>query len=260
MHPTSYHPADDPDTDDPRLEQWLRTRESLRSRESERSGGVRPTDGDRTPEEELAADFLERYRSAKECVRQNVDALAAVATGGDDSQQARATSAIFGALVEPLSDAFDSDSIESYIRVMAQLIHYCRRRDPGLDSELATFGLASEQDLIARSELLRPGARPGALNNAGACRAPNPNRVKLVIILPRVTIGADVAITSVLLGRLKQKFPRAALMLAGGVKLKEIFGGDLRFSFAELEYGRRATLMGRLGAWIDLVSLIRDRI
>src|SRR5262249_62388857 len=126
-----------------RLEQWLRTRESLRSRESERSGGVRPTDGDRTREEELAADFLERYRSAKEYLRQNVDALAAVATGGDDSQQARATSAIFGALVEPLSDAFDSHSIWSYIRVMAQLIHYSRRRYPDLQNEFATSRLAS---------------------------------------------------------------------------------------------------------------------
>jgi len=47
-------------------------------------------------------------------------------------------------------------------------------------------------------------------------------------------------------------------MLAGGVKTREIFGGYARLGFAELEYGRRATLMERLRCWLDLVHVVRD--
>jgi len=73
-----------------------------------------------------------------------------------------------------------------------------------------------------------------------------------------VTIGADIAVTSVIVERLKQKFPNAALTLVGGAKIREAFGGDPRLDFAELEYGRRATLMGRLSVWVELVSIVRD--
>jgi ADP-heptose:LPS heptosyltransferase len=186
-------------------------------------------------------------------------------TCGDDLQEARATGALFGSLVEGLCDAFDPDSVGFYIRVMAQVIHYCRKLDASLDEELAGFGLGTEQDLVARGERLRPV--PGSTVGLGApARIGSANawlqardRIKLVIIPSRVTIGADVAITSVLVERLKQKFPAAALTLVGGVKTREIFSGDPRISFAELEYGRRATLMGRLRAWVDLLQIVRDR-
>jgi len=215
---------------------------------------------DRPHEEELAAEFIEQYRLAGEYLRSNIDALAAMATSGDDSQQARATGAIFRSLVEPLSDSFDPNSVGLYIRLMAQLIQCCRTLDAGLDSRLAAFGLVSEQDLIARADLLRPGSSPAAPADPAAHWVGNPNIIRSVIILSRVTIGADVAITSLLVQRLKQKFPAAAITLVGGVKLNQIFGGDPGLSFSELEYGRRATLVERLGAWLDLVSLVTPHI
>jgi ADP-heptose:LPS heptosyltransferase len=209
-------------------------------------------------EQRLAVEFLARKRETGEYVRENIEQLVRMATSGDDAQEARATGAIFGSLVEALCDSFDPESVGLYIRVMAQIIQYCRKLDPRLDRELADFGLATEQDLIARAERLRPG--PGSPAGLGSQHGwlEDPDRMKLVIILSRVTIGADVAITSVLVERLKQKFPGAALVLAGGVKTREVFGGDTRLSFAELEYGRRATLMERLRAWVDFLDIVRD--
>src|SRR5262249_23093663 len=191
----------------------LRTQDSMRSQED-----IPSEEGDRPREEELAVEFLERYRVARDYLRSNVDALAAMATSSDDSQQAWATGAIFGSLVEPLSDSFDPNSVALYIRLMAQLVQYCRTLDAGLDNCLAAFGLATEQDLIAHAELLRPGASSAIPADPATLGVRNPNRIKLVIILSRVTIGADVAITSVLVQRLKQKFPAAAITLLGGVK------------------------------------------
>ena len=209
-------------------------------------------------EERLAVEFLARYREAGEYLRANVEQFVRMATCGDKSQEARATEAIFGSLVEGLCDSFDPESAGLYIRVMAQIIQYCRTLGDQLDWELADFGLATEQDLIARAERLRP--EPGSSAGPGAPDSwlQDPEGIKLVIILSRVTIGADIAITSVLVERLKQRCSRAALVLAGGVKAREIFGGDGRLGFVGLEYGRRATLMGRFGCWVDLLDTVRD--
>src|SRR5262245_5338654 len=211
MHRTVSQPTNHPD-DEPDPRQRLRPQ-----------GCVRHQDGYRSQDEELVAEFLERYRGDGQYLHQNIDALVARATSGDDSRQARAATAIFGSLVEPLSDSFDPESVGLYIRLMAQLIQHCRKLDAGLDSELAAFGLVTGQDLIARAERLRTGSASAAPTDPAAVWARNPNSIKLVIILSRVTIGADVAITCALVQRLKQKFPAAVLTLVGGVKAKEIF-------------------------------------
>jgi hypothetical protein len=205
---------------------------------------------------QLAAQFLERYNTGGLFLRANIDQLITLATGGDESQASAATTAIFESLVEPLSDSFEPDSVGLYIRIMAQIIHSSRKLDSKFDDQLTSFGLASEQDLIDRAGRHRPAGRyqaPGDLPRSIQA----PNTIKRIIILSRVTIGADVAITSVIIERLKHRFPQATLTLVGGAKSSEIFGANPRLDFADLEYGRRATLMGRLSAWLDLVSLVK---
>src|SRR5215469_7444481 len=97
-------------------------------------------------EERLAIEFLARHREAGEYLRANVKQLVRTATCGDEFQEARATGAIFSSLVEGLCDSFDPESIGTYIRVMAQIIQYCRKLDERLDRELTGFGIATEQD------------------------------------------------------------------------------------------------------------------
>src|SRR5215471_6623771 len=123
-----------PQGDDPSVAQGRRTQECQTLHEP-----GWPADSDRSQELELAAEFLERYRGAQEYFRPNVDALVSMATHTDCSSQARATSAIFESLIEPLSDSFDPGSVELYNRVMAQIIQRCRQLDTGLDAELAKF-------------------------------------------------------------------------------------------------------------------------
>jgi len=105
--------------------------------------------------------------------------------------------------------------------------------------------------LIARAEKLREVSR---LTEPGD-RADN---VQRVIVLSRVTLGADVAITSVIIERMKLSFPAAEIVLVGGTKAPELFGGDPRVRFKEVGYRRAGTTIERLLTWIDLLDCVRE--
>ena len=75
-----------------------------------------------------------------------------------------------------------------------------------------------------------------------------------VLVLSRVTLGADVAVTSVLLAAAKQAFPNAEIVFAGPRKNFELFAADGRLSHAVVEY-RRGSLQERLAVWDDLKAL-----
>jgi ADP-heptose:LPS heptosyltransferase len=73
-------------------------------------------------------------------------------------------------------------------------------------------------------------------------------------VLSRVTLGADIAVTSVLLDAARRRFPRAKIVFAGPRKNFELFAGDPRLSHAPVEY-RRGTLTERLAVWEPLKEL-----
>jgi ADP-heptose:LPS heptosyltransferase len=82
-------------------------------------------------------------------------------------------------------------------------------------------------------------------------------QVTRVIVLSRVTLGADVAISSRIIDRAKKEFPAAEIILVGGRKASELIGGDARMRFEEIAYKRAGTTVERLLTWIDLRNLIR---
>jgi ADP-heptose:LPS heptosyltransferase len=70
-----------------------------------------------------------------------------------------------------------------------------------------------------------------------------------VYVLSRVTLGADIAITSVLLDGAKRRFPNAAIYLAGSHKAAELFAADPRIQHSPVNYPRAGTLRERLSTW-----------
>jgi ADP-heptose:LPS heptosyltransferase len=72
-----------------------------------------------------------------------------------------------------------------------------------------------------------------------------------VFVLSRVTLGADVAVTSVILDAAKRRFPDAAIYLVGPRKNWELFAGDPRIEHRPVTY-RRGTLRERLAAGPEL--------
>jgi ADP-heptose:LPS heptosyltransferase len=137
--------------------------------------------------------------------------------------------ALFGILVEGLADRFEPRLCDMYARLFTQAVALVAENvDP--------------VRLLARYERVR---RPRPISG-------EPHRV---FVLSRVTLGADVAVTSVLLAAAKQRFPRAEIVFVGPRKNYELFAGDPRLRHAEMAY-RRGGLRQRLAVWGPLQALL----
>jgi ADP-heptose:LPS heptosyltransferase len=138
--------------------------------------------------------------------------------------------ALFGVLVEGLADRFEPSLCDAYARLFSQAIAHVTGADAAA--------------LVSRYERVR---RPRKL-------AANPKRV---FVLSRITLGADVAVTSVLLAAAKQRFKRARIALAGPIKNYELFAKDPRIHHARIDYGR-GSLRQRLAAAEELKALVAE--
>lgn len=203
--------------------------------------------------ERLASEFLEAIEQNEIYQCYTVERLAQMATSKSEAHVASATKALFTSLIEHLADSFDAQLVPFYNRLMAQLIHHCRKSEEGkpLDHQLNRFGLFTEDDLIVRAERLSCAQKIDPLRIAR-------NTVKLIIVLSRVTVGADVAVTSVVIERLKHEFPDSEIILAGGGKASELFGGDRRLSFYNVDYKRAGATLDRLLNWNQILACVSD--
>jgi hypothetical protein len=137
--------------------------------------------------------------------------------------------ALFGILVEGLADRFEPRLCDVYARLFSQAVaQVAENVDPAL--------------LMARYQRVR---RPRPILG-------DPHRV---FVLSRVTLGADVAVTSVLLAAAKQRFPHAEIVFVGPRKNYELFAGDPRLRHADLAYPRGG-LRQRLAVWDPLEALL----
>lgn len=160
---------------------------------------------------------------------------------------------LFPALIERLNDSFDPAASELYDRIFAQVIDFYRRlpqaRD--FDEALRDFGLTNESDLLARKSSIRNPRFP--IRNP---RFP----IRKVLFLSRVTIGADVAVTSVIMAKLRALLPHAEFVLLGSAKLRELFGGDPCARIREIKYERGGDVLSRLRSWINAVEAVNEEI
>jgi hypothetical protein len=82
-----------------------------------------------------------------------------------------------------------------------------------------------------------------------------PATAKRVYVLSRITLGADVAVTSVLLDAAKRRYPDARIVFVGPRKNYELFEADSRVEHFPAPYARSGSLKDRLAAsaslWFD---------
>jgi ADP-heptose:LPS heptosyltransferase len=138
---------------------------------------------------------------------------------------------LFGILAEGLGDRFEPALCDDYARLFAQAISYARDGYP-------------PAALVSRYERVRQARRAGG----------KPHRI---FVLSRVTLGAEVAVTSVVLAAAKQRFPHAEVVLVGPKKNYELFAADKRLRHAPVEY-RRGGLRERLAVWDELQEVLSD--
>jgi hypothetical protein len=65
-------------------------------------------------------------------------------------------------------------------------------------------------------------------------------------------LGADVAVTSVILDAAKRRFPNAAIWFTGPKKSWELFAADSRLKHLAIAYGRGGSIDDRLAVWPQL--------
>ncbi|MEZ5352201.1 MAG: hypothetical protein R2762_06150 [Bryobacteraceae bacterium] len=138
---------------------------------------------------------------------------------------ARADSpALFGEIIEPLCDSFEPDDADRYAELFLPVI---ARTLPQAEARRATVGRRFS--------------------------GPDPSDV---FVLSRVTLGADVAVSSVVMDAAKRRFPRARIHMVGPRKNYELFAGDARVEHAPVEYGRAAGLRERLSAGLRVREIV----
>ncbi len=137
--------------------------------------------------------------------------------------------------VEALSDSFDPGAVAEYVRLFSKVI-------------AQRTGLWSATELEQRYDRIRRVRR-----FAGPVET-----IRTVVVLSRVTLGADVAVTSVVLQAALRRFPRAEVLLAGPRPNRELFARERRVGWLPVEYGRTASLDERLKAGLALRERLRD--
>jgi Glycosyltransferase family 9 (heptosyltransferase) len=191
--------------------------------------------------------ILKEYLENKSYPKEAVTSLCQI-TANEDPAIARAgASALFPALIEYLNDSFEPEACALYDQIFANLIEFYRRLPQGkrLDEGLRSFGLMNESDLLSRkSRMLEFHA--------------SVSKVKKVLFLSRVTIGADVAVTSVIMTKLRDLLPNVEFVLAGSRKLQELFGGDAGLRVREIVYERGGSTLSRLMSWLEVVEAVED--
>lgn len=154
------------------------------------------------------------------CLREGAlpDALLHRAIGEDDGR------ALLSIVVERLGDLFDPHLCEVYERLFTRVI---ARAAP---------------ELLPRVRPAPPSARA-------------PATAERIYVLSRVTLGADVAVTSVLMDAAKRRYPDAEIVFVGARKSYELFEADVRVRHLAAPYGRSGALAERLTAsaalWFD---------
>lgn len=137
--------------------------------------------------------------------------------------------------VEALSDSFEPAAVAEYVRLFSPII-------------AARTGLWSARELEQRYARVRQ-VRP---------LDPAAETIHTVVVLSRVTLGADIAVAGVMLDAALRRFPGARILLAGPRRNWELFARGRRIGWLPVEYARRASLEERLAAGLALRDRLRE--
>ena len=153
------------------------------------------------------------------------------AAAADPELALAGSSALFQILAEGLADLFEPALSDAYADIFS----------------LAIAAVLPELDPAALVERHRRVRNPQPFRGDFGC-------VKSVFVLSRVTLGADIAITSLMLDAAKRCFPDASVYLASAEKNWKLFAADPRLHWLPVSYGRLGTLRDRLSIGRELTT------
>ena len=179
-----------------------------------------------------------------------LDRLCAMATHHDPEVARAGVQALYATIVEGLCDDFSDTGVRTCNLVLLRVLSFVTGQPDGREiaAALAPCGPDWAEALLRRYERLRtPRPLPAATRE----------QVRKAVVLSRVSAGADVAVTSVIVQRLLAALPRAEIVLAGPGHLEDFFAGHPRLRCLRLDYPRQGgPLADRFAHWPRLAELI----
>jgi len=155
------------------------------------------------------------------------------ALDADPQCAVEASRALFNILAEGMADQFEPELCETYAEIFSAVI-------------------ATAIPRMNRSELVQRYSR---IKQPWRFDSDAP-RIRNVFVLSRVTLGADVAVTSAVLDAVKKRFSEARVFLVGGPKSWGLFAADAQLEHLCISYNRAGTLMDRLAVWPELQAAL----
>jgi ADP-heptose:LPS heptosyltransferase len=137
--------------------------------------------------------------------------------------------ALFSVLIEGLADRFEPALCDAYARLFSQALSY-------ISPEFEPASLMARYERVRRPRLVI-------------------GKPRTIFVLSRITLGADVAVTSVMLAAAKRRFPHAKVVFVAPKKNYELFAGDPHLHHAPVAY-RRGSLRERLAVWEELKTIV----
>lgn len=185
---------------------------------------------------ELARGVLEASSGSRDFVNYSC-ALASLAFSRNRKVAAEATRVVFSDVVQPLAERFDSTSSHAHAAFMAEVVHA-----PGspISGTLRELGFASPAGLVERYRELESGFIPEHLLG---------DEVTQAVVLSRVEIKEDFAVTSTVLRCARSAFRKAEIDFIAPRKNAYLFAGPHTFNRRIVSYSLTSPLANRLLAW-----------
>jgi len=201
--------------------------------------------------DEIASFFLSTITPTGQADLRPINLLCKLSESSNPELAESATESLYNTIIEKLCDDFSTQGINAANQVLVRMLFNVRdtKRGEQLKQLLATLGICHQSNLLDRYERLR---HPTPIGIAQRCK------VRKIILLSRVTIGADVVILGVLTRRLREAFPAAELVLIGPAHLEEILHGLPTTRFHCFEYRRFGAMPDKICVWPLIYDIVQD--
>ncbi len=193
----------------------------------------------------------EQPPAAASAVDSLVEAVCNLALDPDEGRSRLGRGLMFSSIAEHLADSFEPDKAALYDRLFARVIHRCRHHPAGLalDRGLSRLGVNDIESTLDRRERAARG-RMFPVDQR--------HRIRRVLVPSRVTLGADVAVTSIVIQAIERAFPQAECVVLGPTAVAELLGRTVRsLRFVDVPYRRRGGLMSRFDSWLRMADVVR---
>ena len=177
---------------------------------------------------------------------EGLDSYLGPALSPDPGRARTGTRRLFRDLIEPLGDSFLARDRRLQQQLLARIIARVRQLPEAVSfhERLGRMDLEDEGALLARSQRLNRKEAP-----------PVPREIKRIMVPSRVTLGADLLLTGVIVKTCLNALPDAEIVFLGSPKNAGLIAAESpRFRIRPHSYPRRGSLLERFLTWVELAA------